>query len=236
VGVPSLTAPLDWSRPASSPASDLSQKASQPGRSPRLGGAAGPGRSASGTMMYVPSRPVPRGNARDMNARFRHQSARQDGAAGQPASGGFGPGSSAILTDRSCCCPARPVVRVIMPPTQTRPWKTDLLLCGHHYRVSRGSLAPATPLCARSPGRRARPRPGSNSAGTTHSSRPRRPADQRPPGRSPVPGWLIVARREAARSRGQYRCGTGATKPTLAARGATWHSERRDHPYGRIWL
>lgn len=28
-----------------------------------------------------------------------------------------------------------------MPPT--RPWKTDLLLCGHHYRVSRVSLAAA---------------------------------------------------------------------------------------------
>jgi hypothetical protein len=33
-------------------------------------------------------------------------------------------------------------VRVIMPPTQTRPRKTDLL-CGHRYRVSRGSLAAA---------------------------------------------------------------------------------------------
>ena len=32
-------------------------------------------------------------------------------------------------------------MRAILPPTQTRPWKTDLLLCGHHYRVSRGSLA-----------------------------------------------------------------------------------------------
>ena len=71
-----------------------------------------------------------------MNARFRHQSARQDGAAVQPASGGFAPGSPTVLADRSCCCPARPVVRVIMPPTQTRPRKTDLLLCGHHYRVS----------------------------------------------------------------------------------------------------
>ena len=102
--------------------------------------------------MYVPSRPVPRGNARDMNARFRHQSARQDGTAGQPASGGLGPGSPAILTDRSCCCPARPVVRVIMPPTRTRPWKTDLLLCGHHYRVSRGSLAAAHAAVREIPG------------------------------------------------------------------------------------
>jgi hypothetical protein len=78
-----------------------------------------------------------------MNARFLRRSARHDGAAVQPASGGLAPGSATILTDRSCCCPARPVVRVIMPPTQTRPWTTDLLLCGHHYRISRASLAAA---------------------------------------------------------------------------------------------
>jgi len=87
-----------------------------------------------------------------MNARFRHQSARRDGAAGKPASDGLAPGSPAILADRSCCCPARPVVRVIMPPTPARPWKTDLLLCGHHYRVSRGSLAAAHAAVRAMPG------------------------------------------------------------------------------------
>jgi hypothetical protein len=45
--------------------------------------------------------------------------------------------------DRACCCPAKAMVRVIMPPTQARPHETDLLLCGHHYRVSRQSLAAA---------------------------------------------------------------------------------------------
>ena len=48
------------------------------------------------------------------------------------------------LADRSCCCLARPVVIVIMPPTRERAHQTDLLLCGHHYRVSRQALAAAS--------------------------------------------------------------------------------------------
>jgi hypothetical protein len=32
------------------------------------------------------------------------------------------------------------VVRVIMPPTLERQHSVDLLLCGHHYRVSRQAL------------------------------------------------------------------------------------------------
>ena len=46
-----------------------------------------------------------------------------------------------VREDRACCCPAQPVVRVIMPPTPERPDSVDLLLCGHHYRVSRQALA-----------------------------------------------------------------------------------------------
>jgi hypothetical protein len=30
-----------------------------------------------------------------------------------------------------------------MPPTAGRPHETELLLCGHHYRVSRAALAAA---------------------------------------------------------------------------------------------
>ena len=30
-----------------------------------------------------------------------------------------------------------------MPPAASRPQPTDLLLCGHHYRVSRQALAAA---------------------------------------------------------------------------------------------
>jgi hypothetical protein len=45
--------------------------------------------------------------------------------------------------DRACCCPARPVVQAIMPPTAERRQSVDLLLCGHHYRASRPALAAA---------------------------------------------------------------------------------------------
>jgi len=51
--------------------------------------------------------------------------------------------SSAGLGDRACCCPAKARVRVVMSPTAARPHQTDLLLCGHHYRVSRQALAAA---------------------------------------------------------------------------------------------
>ena len=47
------------------------------------------------------------------------------------------------LADRSCCCPARPVVKVLIPPSSARPHPVDLLLCGHHYLVSRAALAAA---------------------------------------------------------------------------------------------
>jgi hypothetical protein len=43
----------------------------------------------------------------------------------------------------ACCCPARPVVRVVMPATATRPEPVDLLLCGHHYRASQIALRAA---------------------------------------------------------------------------------------------
>lgn len=45
--------------------------------------------------------------------------------------------------DSACCCPARPVVTVVMPPAPGRPHPVDLLLCGHHYRVSRAALRAA---------------------------------------------------------------------------------------------
>ena len=47
------------------------------------------------------------------------------------------------LGDRACCCPARPVVRVLIPPAPARPHSVDLLLCGHHYRASCAALAAA---------------------------------------------------------------------------------------------
>ena len=47
------------------------------------------------------------------------------------------------VTARACCCPAKPVVTVVMPPTDSRPHPVDLLLCGHHFRVSQASLRAA---------------------------------------------------------------------------------------------
>lgn len=44
------------------------------------------------------------------------------------------------IPSRSCCCPGRPVVKVIMPPAPGRSHSVDLWLCGHHYRASRAAL------------------------------------------------------------------------------------------------
>ncbi|GGM89728.1 hypothetical protein GCM10010106_41460 [Thermopolyspora flexuosa] len=43
--------------------------------------------------------------------------------------------------DRSCCCPAKPVVMTIMPMASAQGEPIELFLCGHHYRVSRRRLA-----------------------------------------------------------------------------------------------
>jgi hypothetical protein len=56
------------------------------------------------------------------------------------------------VTGPACCCPAMPVVRVVLPPTQARPHPTDLLLCGHHYRVSRQRLAALNATVQKLPG------------------------------------------------------------------------------------
>lgn len=78
--------------------------------------------------------------------------------ASAPGSGGppqddMLPDSSAWREDRACCCPAQPVVRVIMPPTATRRRSVDLLLCGHHYRVSRQALVAAQARIENLPGK-----------------------------------------------------------------------------------
>jgi hypothetical protein len=54
-----------------------------------------------------------------------------------------GPGKSLTVDDRADCCPARPVVTVIMPPADQRPLPADLRLCGHHHRVSSATLRAA---------------------------------------------------------------------------------------------
>jgi len=72
-----------------------------------------------------------------MDAKFLHPAGRGRIAHGD-GSGSLTP--PAFLAERACCCPAWPVVRVIMPATASRPHETDLLLCAHHYRQSRHAL------------------------------------------------------------------------------------------------
>jgi len=86
-----------------------------------------------------------------MNARFR-----------RPANGGNAtPGGlhddtigdrDMIPLGRACCCPARPAVRAVMPAVAARPNPTELLLCGHHYRVSHRVLAEAGATVTALPG------------------------------------------------------------------------------------
>ena len=45
------------------------------------------------------------------------------------------------MSDTACCCPSRPVVGVLMPPTSDRPHPVELLMCGHHFRLSQWTLA-----------------------------------------------------------------------------------------------
>lgn len=59
---------------------------------------------------------------------------------------------SATPGNRACCCPAKAVVRIVMPPSPARPHPTDLLLCAHHYRVSRRALADAEAAICELPG------------------------------------------------------------------------------------
>jgi len=47
------------------------------------------------------------------------------------------------VTEPACCCPARPVVRAVMPSAATGPEPVDLLLCGHHYRAGQAALRAA---------------------------------------------------------------------------------------------
>jgi hypothetical protein len=47
------------------------------------------------------------------------------------------------IPSTACCCPARPVVRVIMPATAERTHPVDLWLCGHHFRASLQALLAA---------------------------------------------------------------------------------------------
>ncbi|MGD0704224.1 MAG: hypothetical protein ABSA02_30610 [Trebonia sp.] len=77
-----------------------------------------------------------------MNARSLHPAGKGSNAPGLQHDDSTGT-TSTVALGPACCCPANPVVRVIMPATAARPHRTELLLCGHHYRVSRQALAAA---------------------------------------------------------------------------------------------
>jgi len=83
-----------------------------------------------------------------MNTSSLHPSAWNDDPSAQQSPGSVAgvPANMADLADladRACCCPAQAMVRVILPPTAARPHETELLLCGHHYRVARQALTAA---------------------------------------------------------------------------------------------
>jgi hypothetical protein len=46
------------------------------------------------------------------------------------------------------------MVRVLMPATQSRPYRVDPLLCGHHFRLSQWTLAAAGAVARVMPARR----------------------------------------------------------------------------------
>ncbi len=60
-----------------------------------------------------------------------------------PVGTAFGDLSAIRQAGRSCCCAAMPLVVAFIPASPGRPHRTDLLLCGHHYRASRHALAAA---------------------------------------------------------------------------------------------
>jgi hypothetical protein len=57
------------------------------------------------------------------------------------------------MDDKACCCSARAAVRVYLPAASGRPYRIDLLLCGHHFRISQWVLATAGAVASALPGR-----------------------------------------------------------------------------------
>lgn len=49
----------------------------------------------------------------------------------------------AAVGERSCCCPSRPAMRIVLAATPDRDHPVDLLLCRHHYRRNLAVLAAA---------------------------------------------------------------------------------------------
>ena len=77
------------------------------------------------------------------------------------------------VTDQACCCPARPVVMVILPATADRPFPEDLLLCGHHFRLNESALRAAGAVAYDATGA---PVTGDPVAAAAHAASPTPPA------------------------------------------------------------
>ena len=77
----------------------------------------------------------------------RHSSTSHPERSSQPAAAPALGLADPAVPMRACCCPARPMVKVVLPPTANRADPADLWLCGHHYRVSRQALAAAGAQC-----------------------------------------------------------------------------------------
>ena len=77
--------------------------------------------------------------------RFPRRRAEKTGGSPAGRAAGMPPDDRAALSrphalgDRACCCPARPAVRILIPPAAARPHSADLLLCGHHYQAARAA-------------------------------------------------------------------------------------------------
>jgi hypothetical protein len=87
-----------------------------------------------------------------MNARYLPPERQGSGTPGGLHDDAMSPAPAPVPASRACCCPARAVVLVVLPPVTGRPHETDLLLCGHHYRLSRRALAAAHAIVRELPG------------------------------------------------------------------------------------
>ncbi len=74
---------------------------------------------------------------------FHRQAATAASRKGHPEMALRGGLADPTVPTRACCCPARPLVKAVMPVTGSRRHPVDLWLCGHHYRASRAALEAA---------------------------------------------------------------------------------------------
>jgi hypothetical protein len=104
----------------------------------------------------------PRPEAGSTRMRFPRRKTKAAGRAAYDQAAWSGPPR---LADRRCCCPARPVVRALIPPASASPYPGDLLLCGHHYPASQAALTAAGAVAIDQTGPVLEPAPASAETG-----------------------------------------------------------------------